>query len=967
MSPAERLRRRAVPALAAVLLAGLLPASVLAVGSIAAPDAFTVGVNAAATSLDVLNNDTGTAPAITNVTDPTHGTATTDGTAVTYTPDATYHGMDSFDYTIDGTSTATATVTVNDPPVAHDDPGTACFSPNAFGGAFPIPEDFLLSGPYGEWFTFLGSCALVKNDTDANGDPLTYVIDSGPSHGSVFPDPDIFAYKPDPNFSTPAGDWISDSVTYRAFDGLSYSQPATMRFWIAPINDVPTFTAGGTVTVAENSGLYSAAWATNVSPGPNEADQTVEFRPDGPAALTGPPGLFSVAPAIDSTGLLTFTVAPGRVGHATATFVLRDNGGILPDYTYGTATKKADDTSDAFTFDIYVTGEDVIAVDDVVELPEDPETYPWPAPGLPNPWPIPVLENDTVPTSATISSVTQGTHGTVTIAPDGRSVLYGPNVNFHGSDSFTYTVQDIAGTDTATVDLTVNPTNDAPNAVADALTVAEDAAATSVDVLANDFDVDGDALTVTAASIPSKGTVVIAPDGSRLTYQPTAGATGSDIFTYTVTDGFPLGGGLFATGTATVTVTITAANDDPVAVADSTTLPEDAAATSIDVLANDTDTESGTLTITGTSNGSKGVVVLTSPTTLTYKPNANANGSDSFTYTISDGQGGSATGTVSVTISPVNDIPNAVNDATLTVPENAGATTLAVKANDTDADGDTLVISGATNGAHGLVAITGGGTGLTYDPVQGYFGTDVFTYTIGDGHGGADTATVLLTVVKDATKPVVVGPAERFITGTVGSTTTRARISWSGTDTGGTGISSYTLQVSVNGGAYSTVTLATATSTTADRTLNDGTSYRYRVRATDRQGNVSAYVYGPTFTPVRFQNSSSSVAYVGSWTTKASASALGGSIRVASSLSARASITRTVRDFAWVATKTPTSGSAQVWIDGALAATVNLRSTSTTYRQVVFQRHFSTLGSHRIEIRPIGGGQIDLDAFLDYR
>ena len=56
--------------------------------------------------------------------------------------------------------------------------------------------------------------------------------------------------------------------------------------------------------------------------------------------------------------------------------------------------------------------------------------------------------------------------------------------------------------------------------------------------------------------------------------------------------------------------------------------------------------------------------------------------------------------------------------------------------NDSDPDGDTLTITAKTNGAHGSVAITGGGTGLTYDPVQLYVGTDVFTYTISDGRGG---------------------------------------------------------------------------------------------------------------------------------------------------------------------------------------------------------------------------------------
>ena len=74
-----------------------------------------------------------------------------------------------------------------------------------------------------------------------------------------------------------------------------------------------------------------------------------------------------------------------------------------------------------------------------------------------------------------------------------------------------------------------------------------------------------------------------------------------------------------------------------------------------------------------------------------------------------------------------------------------------------------------------------------------------------------------------------------------------------------------------------------------------------------------------------------------------------------------------MRDVAWVATKTPTSGSAQVWIDGVLVSTINLRSSATTYRQLVFQRHFTSLATHTIELRPIGGGRIDLDAFAVMR
>lgn len=225
------------------------------------------------------------------------------------------------------------------------------------------------------------------------------------------------------------------------------------------------------------------------------------------------------------------------------------------------------------------------------------------------------------------------------------------------------------------------------------------------------------------------------------------------------------------------------------------------------------------------------------------------------------------------------------------------------------------------------------------------------------------TPSAVPAVAKDTTSPKVTAPIESFFGQTVGSPTMKVHLSWSGSDAG-TGIAKYQLQVSGNGSSYLTIPLASATSTSINRALTDGRTVRYRIRAIDKGGNVSAYVYGPAFTPARYQNTSSSVAYSGAWTTKSSSSALGGSHRYSSSLGARASITKTARDFAVVATRAPGSGSAQIWIDGVLATTIDLRSISTTYRQLVFSRHFPTLGSHKLEIRPIGGGRVYLDAFL---
>jgi hypothetical protein len=144
-------------------------------------------------------------------------------------------------------------------------------------------------------------------------------------------------------------------------------------------------------------------------------------------------------------------------------------------------------------------------------------------------------------------------------------------------------------------------------------------------------------------------------------------------------------------------------------------------------------------------------------------------------------------------------------------------------------------------------------------------------------------------------------------------------------------------------------------------------AYRFRVRATDKVGNVGSYAYGPTFKVVRSQNTSSTVHYVGSWKTSSNASALGGSHAYTGTAGASVSYTGSLRNIAWIATKTSTSGSAQVWVDGVLAATINLRASSTGYKKLVYHRDFGTLGTHRIEIRSIGGGRVYFDALTILR
>ncbi|NTW55850.1 MAG: tandem-95 repeat protein, partial [Chlorobiaceae bacterium] len=378
----------------------------------------------------------------------------------------------------------------------------------------------------------------------------------------------------------------------------------------------------------------------------------------------------------------------------------------------------------------------------------------------------------------TVTGHSNPAHGTLLQNADG-SFTYTPTANYNGQDSFTYTIGDgHGGTDTATVTINVTPVNDAPDALNDTYTTAEDMALTVTvpGVLLNDTDIDGDVLTVTGHSNPAHGTLVQNADGS-FTYTPTANYNGTDSFTYTISDG--QGG----TDTATVTINVTPVNDAPDAVNDTYTTAEDTVLTvpAPGVLTNDTDIDGDTLTVTGHTNPTHGTLVQNPDGSFTYTPTANYNGTDSFTYTISDGQGGTDTATVTINVTPVKDDPQANPDANSVKVNN----TIEVAAlngviqsrgnpagKDTDPEGDSLTVIGVKAGtADSVNEIGTSGLGLSTAGMYGHLTLnadgsyaysadtaaskalapgetvqDIFSYAINDGNGGSSFTTLTITV-----------------------------------------------------------------------------------------------------------------------------------------------------------------------------------------------------------------------------
>jgi len=378
-----------------------------------------------------------------------------------------------------------------------------------------------------------------------------------------------------------------------------------------------------------------------------------------------------------------------------------------------------------------------VAVNDTASTPEDTPVI------------INVTSNDYDPDGTidptTVTTVDDPSNGNISVNPTTGEVTYTPDLNFNGGDTFTYTVKDNDGvtSNVATVTITVTGVNDDPVANDDDAIVTEDSSNNQIDVLDNDYDIDGDDLEIIDVTTPSHGTATY--DEDFVYYTPTGDYCGSDSFIYTITDNNGSVG-----VTATVYITVTCMNDAPVANDDDYNTDEDTTLNVVapGVLGNDVDDDGPAALIAELETDvSHGTLTLNTDGSFVYTPDLDWNGDDIFTYKAYDGEDYSNIATVTITVDPVNDDPEA-NDDTAFVEQYSSDNQIDVLENDFDIDGDDLEIIGVTTPSHGTA--TYDEDFVYYTPEDNYFGSDSFTYMITDNNGSAGvTATVSVTIIEN--------------------------------------------------------------------------------------------------------------------------------------------------------------------------------------------------------------------------
>jgi len=514
------------------------------------------------------------------VTGPSHGKLGGSGSEITYTPESNYSGPDNFTFMVNDGTADSNTVTIslaveafNDPPKANHQSVMTRLDRSALitltggdvdsdklqysittqpeHGSLVFGSDFDASGELTytpdtnytgtDSFSFVLSDGIVDSapatvsinltpnhipvaeiqsvttpeDTpvvinlagnDPDGDTVVYSVVTVPSHGGLSGMAPNLTYMPNKNFSGP------DSFSFKVNDGADDSDITTVSIAVTPVNDPPV---ANNIDISVMEDIPIPVTLAGIDPDGDSLTYTIVKKPAN-GTLSGKEPDLSYTPNTNFNGLdsFTFRVSDGTLNSIPGTVSLMVNPADDPPVANGDNISVPEDT----VSHVLLSGDDPDG---------DPLTY----------------------------SVLRGpNHGKL----EGKApnLTYTPDPNFSWLDSFTFRVSD-GKTDSvpATIMVSVTPVNDPPTARDDKIVTQEDTSAT-IDVLANDTEVDHELLTICEVG-QGRGGMVVKNDDGTLTYTPNKDFSGTDTFTYTVTDREG------EKDTAVVKVIVGTANDPP--------------------------------------------------------------------------------------------------------------------------------------------------------------------------------------------------------------------------------------------------------------------------------------------------------------------------------------------------------------------------------------------------------------------
>ena len=668
--------------------------------------------------------DLGNILTVSSCADPANGTATIDtNNCITYTPNPTYHGLDSMCVMVcddgglcDSVMVSIEIQSINTPPVVVNDT------------AYTVEDTQVILNITASNDTDIdGNIDNSTIDFDANMPGIQTLFDNGDGIFEVDGNGNV-TFKPHLNF------YGVTSIDYSVCDDGSplpvQCASAKIVVFVEPVNDSP---------IAQNDLITTDEEVTVTIPVLSN-DSDVEGLDSTSITITTPPmnGSVTVDPV---TGDITYTPNPDFDGTETFEYQVCDDG-----------TPALCDIAEV-TVQINPENDAPIAMDDSTTTNEDtPITFNI---TTANDTDIDGnLDNSSLDLNLNepgVQPTFDNGDGLFEVDDDGN-LTFTPHANFYGQTSTDYIICDDGIPapvlcDTATITINVTPVNDSPIAANDTKITLEDTPVL-IDVLNNDSDVEGlDTTSVNIITDPIHGTTSVDPITGKVTYTPESNFVGLDTFAYVICDkGTPS-----LCDSAQVIVNVGEENDPPTITQAPLTTPEDSVLTFCPTLE---DPDFGdNLTVSSCEDPANGTITVDANNCVTYTPNPNFNGLDSMCLVVCDDAGICDSVIVSVTVTPVNDAPIATTDNPTT--DEDTPVVVDVLDNDTDIEGldptTVDVITPPTNGTTSVDPATGE---VTYTPNPDFVGQDTLTYVICDTGVPVlcDTANAFITVqpVNDA-------------------------------------------------------------------------------------------------------------------------------------------------------------------------------------------------------------------------